>query len=305
MSHGSTIVPGKGICIYCGHATKKLTDEHALAFALGGRHVLADASCEGCAKVTSGFERDVARELWGDARISYNAPTRRKKQRKQKTHVTVMDSERPDRILKVPYSEYPAAMVFYKMHPAGVLQGLPESVDTKARWQLVAIIDETRAAAYTKKYQAKPTSKFRNVSESFGRMLAKVGYCQVLTQLDPGDFDAKCLPYIMGSKPNISHIVGGTFDAVPPNPGLGYVLGTRAFGDANRMVLVAEIRLFASNGTPIYHAVIGEVSGLDNIAKVMRKLGPGTIAVDTFGSHNPRQRPAHHWCPATWPLPNW
>lgn len=33
-----------------------------------------------CANITKKFEQQVARDLWGQARASYNAPTRRKKE---------------------------------------------------------------------------------------------------------------------------------------------------------------------------------------------------------------------------------
>jgi hypothetical protein len=85
VTHGPTRLPSKGACIYCGATGVRLTDEHILPLSLGGGHVIADASCLACANVTKRFEQDVARELWGDARISYNAPSRRKKQRK--THI--------------------------------------------------------------------------------------------------------------------------------------------------------------------------------------------------------------------------
>jgi len=63
MSHGHTIIDSKGICIYCGKAGVRLTDEHIVPLSLGGQHVIGEASCHDCAKVTSKFERDVAREF--------------------------------------------------------------------------------------------------------------------------------------------------------------------------------------------------------------------------------------------------
>jgi hypothetical protein len=76
MSHGHTKISSKGVCIYCGRNDTRRTDEHVVPFSLGGQHVLLDASCA-CADITKRFEQDVAREMWGDARNSFNAPTRR------------------------------------------------------------------------------------------------------------------------------------------------------------------------------------------------------------------------------------
>src|SRR5712671_1076196 len=127
MSHGHTRIASKGACIYCGKTEMPLTDEHVVPFALGGQHILEDASCLACADVTKNFEQDVAREMWGGARTSYNAPSRRKKQRKK--YILLTDPENPARRIKVPYNEYPAAMVFYKMGRAGLLEGMQDSVD--------------------------------------------------------------------------------------------------------------------------------------------------------------------------------
>jgi hypothetical protein len=136
MSHGHTRIASKGACIYCGKKDVPLTDEHLVPFSLGGQHILEDASCHACADLTKRFEQDVAREMWGDARTSYNAPSRRKKQRK--THIVLTDPDNPSRRVKVPYSEYPAAMIFYKMSRAGLLEGMPDSVDLSAACQFTA-----------------------------------------------------------------------------------------------------------------------------------------------------------------------
>jgi len=179
-----------------------MTDEHVIPLSLGGSHVLEGASCDDCADITTKFERDVARDMWGDARSSYNAPSRRKKERK--THIVLSDPDIPGRRLKVPYSEYPAAMVFYKMRRAGLLEGLPDSVDVSTAWELVAISDRDKAKQFKEKWGMALTTKFRHVPDSFARLIAKIGYCNLLCALDPGDFRPICLPYILGAKNNLT-----------------------------------------------------------------------------------------------------
>ncbi len=73
MTHGPTRIDSKGECIYCYAKDVQLNDEHILPYFIGGYHVISDASCEECAKITTRFERDIARGFWGDARTSYNA----------------------------------------------------------------------------------------------------------------------------------------------------------------------------------------------------------------------------------------
>lgn len=300
MSHGPTIVPSKGACIYCGSRDVRLTDEHFLPLSLGGRHVIAKASCDNCADITKKFEQAVAREMWGDARIAYDAPSRRKSRRA--THLLVVDAERTDRRVKVPYSDYPAAMVFYKMHRAGFLEGLPAALDTSSAWQFSVVMDEKRHAAFEAKYAFKPTVRFRHVPDSFGRLLAKIGYGQVLSSLDPSDFHEVCVQYILGKKHNLSYIVGGTHD-VPTPEQLGYVLRTLAFGTPDRLLLIAEVRLFANLHSPQYHVVVGEVRGHEGVASVLEKLdGDAEIFVGTARAIAEGQKSVH-WFPQKWPLP--
>jgi hypothetical protein len=175
---------------------------------------------------------------------------------------------------KVPYSEYPAAMVFYKMQRAGLLEGMPDAVDMSAAWQLVAIHDDIKAKVFMERYGMKVPSRFRHVPDSFARLLAKIGYCHMLTILEPTDFRPVCLPYILGEKRNPSYIVGGTFDVAPPDPHNGYVLNTLGFIETGRMMLLAEIRLFSNLHTPIYHVVVGDVRGAGSVEALLKKLGP-------------------------------
>jgi hypothetical protein len=191
-------------------------------------------------------------------------------------------------------------MVFYKMSRAGLLAGLPESVDISSNWQLVAVSDENRAKDFEKKHGFPLTTKFRHVPDSFARLLAKVGFGHALTALDLEDFTPVCVPYILGRKKNLSFIVGGTFDIPKPNEGLGYVLASRLFGTSDRMMLIAEVRLYANNFTPLYHVVVGEVEGRTKVATVMHKLGREGAEISPLMGNR-----STHWSPALWPLPYW
>ena len=222
ISHGYTKTSSKGICIYCMCSDVTLTDEHIVAFSLGGKHLICKASCCKCADITKKFEQDVARDLWGEARISYEAPSRRKKLRAK--YIMLRDINQPGKNITLPYDEYPAPMVFYNMHLAGILQGLPPDYDISDKWQLSAIMDDKKLKMFENKYSIKLTFKFKHVPQSFGRMIAKIGYCQVLCSLDPHDFNPICLPYILGKQENISYIVGENFNARKPIEGMGYVL---------------------------------------------------------------------------------
>jgi hypothetical protein len=270
MSHGHTRIASRGVCIYCGTRGVELLDEHVVPFSLEGQHILEGASCRTCADITSRFEGDVAQDMWGDARNSYNVRSR-------------------------------APMMFYKMGRAGLLEGLPDTLDVWKAGQFVAITDEVKAKAFEQKFGVPLTARFRHMPESFARLLAKIGYCNLLTMLDPGDFRPICLPYIMGHRANPSYIVGGTFEVAEPEK-VGYRLSIFGFGTPERVMLVAEIRLFANVATPTYHVVVGDVFGGEKVAAIVRMEGiivePATWPVAPTEKQD-------HWMPIVSPLPFW
>ena len=132
MSRGPSHVESKGVCIYCGTRNSKLSDEHVVPYSLGGSHVLRKASCGRCADITKKFEQKVARDLWGVPRIVFDAPSRRKKQRKKR--LSMPDLSDHNKGLEIPAEEYPAGFVFYKMCQAGLLQVFPADVDVSGNW---------------------------------------------------------------------------------------------------------------------------------------------------------------------------
>ncbi|MGO9057259.1 MAG: HNH endonuclease [Candidatus Binataceae bacterium] len=300
MSHGPTYIEPKGSCIYCGARNVRLTDEHIVPYSLGGAHVLREASCDACADITKRFEQKVARDLWGDARTSFGAPSRRKKERPN--HLFMPDPNDTTKSMKIPAREFPAGFVFYKMGRAGLLEGLPESVDISGIWQMVVIDDHKRRETFHQHNPGKLVLKFRHVPNEFGRLLAKIGYGQVLTTFDPSDFRPICVPYILGTKLNVSYVVGGSLEEQKPEPKFGYSLKTAAFGMLDRLMLVAIIRLYANTHAPAYHVVVGDVVGPENVANVTRKLGPDAMMLTALPS---RADADEHWMPRQMPLPYW
>lgn len=197
-------------------------------------------------------------------------------------------------------------MVFYQMHHAGILQGLPDTLDLSRSWKLITIADEEKLKKFEQKYPGKLTAKFRHVPNSFARLIAKIGYGQALCSLDPGDFRPICLPYNLGKKKNASFVVGGRFSIAEPNEGMGYVMGTAGFGNRDRLMIVSNVRLIANNHTPTYHVVVGDVTGRENVETVIGKLEDSELIMlpTTFASPEESSE-EYHWMPQVWPLPFW
>lgn len=241
------------------------------------------------------------RDLWGQARASYNAPTRRKKERAKSFVLKDPDGIKED--LTVLAQHYPAPMIFYFMPEAGLLAGKDRLDDRSREWMLKAIVDEVRIKEFENKHPGRLTSSFKNVPRSYGRMLAKIGHCQVMTVLDWGDFEPICLPYVLGKRSNVSYVVGSSSIIAPPQPEFGYFLRTIQISSNDRMLLVVEVRLLANNATPTYHVVVGEVIGSENIERIgkklhaMRPIEKVERINSTSAIHN-----GYSWTPQVWPV---
>jgi hypothetical protein len=303
MTHGPTRIESKGECIYCGAKDVGLTDEHILPYFIGGTHIINGASCKPCAKITSRFERDIAKGLWDGARSAYDAPSRRKKNRKK--YILLADQNNPGNKLKIPYKEYPAPMVFYYMDTAGFLLGLSETVDRINTWTFKAIVDQKKLDAFEEKYPGQLTATMKFNHDSYARLLEKIAYGQILCSLDPGEFRPICLPYILGEKTNHTFIVGSRKSIPEPQAGLGYSMSTICFGTTDYLLLMVELRILADNHTPVYHVLVGDVSGKDSVENVRSKIAATyevTIPDNTEGPQNPSDE--YHWMPRVWPLKN-
>ena len=277
-----------------------MSDEHVVPFSLGGKHVIQQASCLNCQKITGRIEQAVARGMWGDARIAFNAPTRRPKERPKYFSIpTTRPGQTP---ITVQYSDYPAGMVFYWTNRAGILQGLPQDVDLSAFWLLKAITDIKKADEFHKKHPNRLVMQFRHEPENFARMLIKIGYCQVLTQLDRSDFDEFCTPYIIHGKANPSFIFGGNPNAVP-SMAFGYYLNTAGYGTLDDVIIVAEIKLFSNLDTPFYHVVVGRASGRQRVEYVLGKLGAIIFPLGANYSENINSGSCGK--PLVWPISYW
>ena len=172
------------------------------------------------------------------------------------------------------------------MDKPGFMQGLAETEDISSKWKLIMVDDEERRENYFKKYGEYPTFNFRHVPHEFARMIAKIGYGQTLTIFHPAEFSHICLPYILGTKSNISFIVGGGEENVKPTPDVGYSLHTECIGskDLDRLLLIAKVRLYANTHSPEYSVVVGEFIGKEPVADALQKLNEKGIS-----SHQPKE----------------
>ena len=79
--------PGK--CIYCGAHDCRLTDEHIIAIAIGGKLLFEDASCENCQKIINEqFEGSVLGFMLHHVRAHLGLKSRKSKKAKNKLKIS-------------------------------------------------------------------------------------------------------------------------------------------------------------------------------------------------------------------------
>jgi len=101
---------------------------------------------------------------------------------------------------------------------------------------------------------------------SFMRMIAKIGYSFSVGELGVDNFEHIVLPVIMGEDLRASHLVGGDL-VIPPPYEVPYGESVNRISwkviKSTKLVIV-DIRLLASLGTPQYRVVVGRWKGDPN-----------------------------------------
>jgi hypothetical protein len=150
----------------------------------------------------------------------------------------------------------------YKCLTAGILQGLPPTVDTAGQWQIVGVADQVELDAFGAKYGKGVTYSFRHVPEQFARTLAKIGHCYAVATFGLDAFQPLAVDTALGRTKNLTYVVGGSFDIEPAVPDAGHLLNAEIATDGFVSQITVGIRLFASAATPSYHVVVGTAAGI-------------------------------------------
>src|SRR5829696_7402898 len=98
-----------GQCIYCHAVSDKLTTEHIIPLGLNGPWKLAEASCNTCAGITSGFERAVLKKTFDTMRTALDFPSRRKRYRPKQLPLSIERGGKAETVY-LPVEDYPATI---------------------------------------------------------------------------------------------------------------------------------------------------------------------------------------------------
>ncbi len=259
MNSPAPVSKDVGKCIYCGSADD-LTDEHIVPHSLGGRQKLLSASCKNCAKITSGFERDVFHEFFSLVRTKLVLPTYHPKNRPDSfSFMVTIDGK--EEVLNFPVSECPTLFMMPKFEKPGYIRK-----DTQGKGISMIGLSlhgkESEMRKFKTKYNVESISLTADLRTSFARVLAKIVYGMIVFQygLDMIE-EAYVLPCILGKKDDVGQWVG----CEDPHKSLGLLprerFSYRIDFLTNKSEVGARIRLFANYQTPEYLVIVGRLKG--------------------------------------------
>lgn len=248
-----------GICIYCG--TDKYTpdggllhEEHIVPFSINGRYTLPEASCKACGEITSRTEALIMRGGFRAIREYLQFQSRTKK---RPTHLPLFQiNHDPDAKMMVPIEDYPVTWMIPRFRPPAML--LPPDLHGDhhpAPWTQMLNYDHQKLEALgIKHFGSNAMDVFAYV-----RMLAKIAHALAIHRFGPTYFVPFLRHIILHEiSPDAYHFVGGVPDQLHATDELhGLVIKQLALGD--RILVAAEIRLFATFGAPTHIVVVGEV----------------------------------------------
>jgi hypothetical protein len=253
--------PSPGRCIYCG-STDNLSDEHIIPQALGGRYVLALASCEVCRKKTHQFETRVARDMYWPLRIRLGVRGSRKHRKERPTHWPgVLVNGQKAEALKVEAGKFPILYYVFELPEPGILLGEPPT-NTNPPLQISLVGDDSHVRALVEEYGADSLQFSATMYwGDFCRQIAKICHAYAVSQFGLDAIEYCLPPVILGDAPGLGHLVGGAKkeETLPPGTDLGLALF-----ELNGATYIGGMTTILGPGRfPVYKAVVGRVKDKD------------------------------------------
>lgn len=244
-----------GFCIYCGRepdTAGPLTREHIIPEALNGDLILPDASCKPCCVVTSRFELQFARTMYGSVRWREGFQSKRNRRKREHTRpVLYYDAKGTETTVQVHADQYPGLYLAPVLSPPGYLTGA-EPTDLNPPFELVMVGDLSQIDAIR---NGAPHLGLKQSFDwnAFNRTLAKIalGFAyHVHPRLDPWLRDI-----ILGKSGAYSHLIGGRSAIVRGDQDYGAV---SLVGHNGKKLVMVELYLLGGRLGP-YDVIAGEL----------------------------------------------
>lgn len=273
--------PPVGKCIYCGATSysddesRALADEHIIPFALGGSHILPEASCRACETITGSTEQVALRGLLRGPRVALGLRSRKGHPDHLPMYAHLRDSVHK---LDVQVEDYPTYLVLWAPawlplkltgdslpeEPRMYVTGCPLNEKAEAATkgmtpeEIMIITDDPPETVFQKSGLASPGLDIKK----FYRMLAKVAHSFAVATLGLNSFKPYLLDTILGAdKDDLGLYFGGPM--IQPrtfHKDAFHIMSLHcewSFDDV--AYIVARIVPFAQYGGPTVYAVVGEL----------------------------------------------
>lgn len=249
------------ICIYCGETDiSKLTDEHVLAYSLGGDAILRKASCTICAEITRDIETDCAYSLFRDVRAVTGTHSR--SGTPPQLPVTDRSVARPPYLpppVFIPTRDHPGLLALPMFDPPGIVMGRsPDNVfpNGEVFHRLVAENADGKLEQIRRNVKLPAFGVWIDL-DMFARLIAKTAHCMVVAEYGLSKFKPMLLETILKSE-NTSYFVGCATNRIPDAVGMKNSARIEVRNINGRRYVAVFLRFYAYLGTPMYTAVVGE-----------------------------------------------
>ncbi|MGH8492483.1 MAG: HNH endonuclease [Moraxellaceae bacterium] len=249
-----------GACIFCRESINsgQLTNEHIIAYSLGGVDELPKATCEDHQKITARLDEQVACNMLGIFRHANGLPSRTKTDLQPHYKIAVTNKKSGvTSLIKVPISEVPGLYISPHLIIPGIMVGAP-ALPFRVGHILKGFLDDKLEKLMRKLPSGatitRTTGDFNQ--EVFAAMLSKVAHTFTTAEVGHGNFKPVLLDIIDGNFANPFHYVGGFEPSAPQEQS---PLSLRKEAIAGNCYWIVSISLKSLPAMPRFQVVAGQV----------------------------------------------
>jgi hypothetical protein len=201
-------------CIYCDCSDlSKLSDEHALAEALGGRVILKKAVCDACKQKIDKFENHVHNQMFSEVRAFFGFVRAKAQGYRGRFPVEITkDGERET--IRVPIDKHPTILFLPVWPEPGLVLGRrPRRTFPNPKVMALALgekeVFDKKLEQLAVEYGASKVSPIIRITpNSFGRYVAKATYCIAISRYGLDSFIPVIRNVILHKDAPTAHFVG-------------------------------------------------------------------------------------------------
>jgi hypothetical protein len=247
-----------GQCIYCGCA-EGLSKEHIVPYGLGASWLLLKASCPRHRDITSKFELNVLRNLWGPVRAAIGMQSRHG--HSSKRFPLVVRRNGSEEIVQIDPARFGAPLMFPQFEAPRYLSGRIDAADLSTNGYVTHILPspERFKAEIKKEYSPKEIDfsiTFQPVA--FAQMLAKLAFGFAIARHGLAAIEGPYMIEALETGKQIGRWVGCDGDGIPLSKGSDDIEVRLSFINTPTRDIVAEIKLFGRLESPTYVVVVGK-----------------------------------------------